>query len=382
MDTEILIAHGNQSREDNNPEQALRYYASAFVQDRNNFNAFNNYGNVLREIGDPAGAIPFLQRAIQLDPSNPVSKFNLAVSLLLLGDYRQGWSAYEIRWQYEHLAGTLPQLPKPRWTGQDLMGKTILVLGEQGHGDTIQFVRFVQQLSDRGAEIIVQTNCGLKSLFQDSLNVQQICTFDEQCNEYDYWSPMMSLPGYLGITLDNLTHQQYYLVASPESVHQWQQRLGKKNKLRVGVSWSGRRDTFMNRHKGMPFEHLLEFIKAHPQYEWVNLQVDCTEEENEKLKEAGVCCYPGLINSFADTAALIMNLDVVLSVDTAIAHLAGALGRPTWIMLAQYMVDWRWLIDRDDSPWYSTARLFRQPSMGDWQSVTNKISRYLDWFKV
>lgn len=382
MDTEILIAHGNQAREDNNPEQALMYYASAFVQDRNNFNAFNNYGNVLRELGDPAGAIPFLQRAIQLNPTNPVPHFNLAVSLLLLGNYQQGWPAYEVRWQYEHLAGTLPQLPKPRWTGQDLNGKTILVLGEQGHGDTIQFVRFVQQLCDQGAEVIVQSNSSLKELFINSLNIKEICSFEETPGEYDYWSPMMSLPNYLNITLENLTHRQFYLVADSKSTQLWQQHLGPKTKLRIGFSWSGRRDTWMNRHKGMPFEHMLNFIKAHPQYEWINLQVDCTEEENQQLVNAGVRCYPGMINSFADTAALITHLDVVLSVDTAIAHLAGALGRPTWVMLAQYMVDWRWLLKRDDSPWYATARLFRQTNMGNWKSVTDKISRYLDWFKI
>jgi len=382
MDTEILIAHGNQAREENNPEQALRYYASAFVQDRNNFNAFNNYGNVLREIGDPAGAIPFLQRAIQLNPNHPVAHFNLAVCFLLLGNYQQGWPAYEVRWQYEHLAGTLPQLPKPRWTGQDLNGKTILVLGEQGHGDTIQFVRFIQQLCDQGADVVIQINHSLKDLFINSLSVKHICSFEEDCGEYDYWSPMMSLPNYLGITLDNLSHRQYYLISDSTLTQQWQQRLGPKKKLRVGFSWSGRRDTWMNRHKGMPFEHMLDFIKTHPQYEWINLQVDCTEEENNQLSTAGVCCYPGMINNFSDSAALIANLDVVLSVDTAIAHLAGALGRPTWVMLAQYMVDWRWLLNRDDSPWYSTARLFRQESMGNWSSVTKKVSRYLDWFKV
>lgn len=382
MDTELLIAHGNQAREDNNPEQALRYYASAFVQDRNCFNAFNNYGNVLRELGDPVGAIPFLQRAIQLNPSNAVAHFNLAVSLLLSGNYQQGWPAYEVRWQYEHLAGTLPKLEKPRWAGQDLRGKTILLLGEQGHGDTIQFVRFVQQLHNRGADIIVQTNQGLKSLFQNSLKVKEISTVDVPNNQYDFWSPIMSLPTYLGVTLENLAHQQYYLTAEPKLIQQWQKHLGPKTKLRVGFSWSGRRDTWMNKHKGMPFDCMLDFVKAHPQYEWVNLQVDCTEEENTQLLSTGVCCYPGMINNFADTAALIMNLDVVISVDTAIAHLSGALGRPTWIMLAQYMVDWRWLLNRDDSPWYSTARLFRQTSMGNWKSVTDKISQYLDWFKV
>jgi hypothetical protein len=132
----------------------------------------------------------------------------------------------------------------------------------------------------------------------------------------------------------------------------------------------------------MPFEDRLKMIQANPQYEWINLQIDATNEETAALESAGVTMYPGSIQSFADTAALIANLDVVVSVDTAIAHLAGALGRPTWIMLNWFAVDWRWLLNRDSSPWYSTARLFRQPVMGDWASVTKKVSQYLGWFKV
>ena len=131
MHTEELIALGNQAREDNTPELALQYYAQALTQDRNSASAFNNYGNVLRECGDPAGAIPFLQRSIQLAPTHPTAQFNLAVALLLAGDYARGWPQYETRWNYEHLAGTLPKFDQPRWTGQDLKGKTVLIIGEQ-----------------------------------------------------------------------------------------------------------------------------------------------------------------------------------------------------------------------------------------------------------
>ena len=125
-----------------------------------------------------------------------------------------------------------------------------------------------------------------------------------------------------------------------------------------------------------------ELIRRNPSYEWVNLQCDCTAEEEAELVAAGVRAYPGAIRSFADSAALIMHMDVVLSVDTAVAHLAGALGRPVWVMLSQYALDWRWLLDRDSSPWYSTARLFRQPTMGDWTSVTDKIHKFLSWYKI
>jgi ADP-heptose:LPS heptosyltransferase len=132
----------------------------------------------------------------------------------------------------------------------------------------------------------------------------------------------------------------------------------------------------------MPFETVLAMIKDNPQYEWINLQIDATPEEEAELAQAGVSMFPNSVSSFAETAALIMNMDVVVSVDTAVAHLAGALGRPTWILLQKFAVDWRWLLNRDDSPWYSTARLFRQPEFDDWTSVTSKVAQYLSWFKV
>jgi ADP-heptose:LPS heptosyltransferase len=192
----------------------------------------------------------------------------------------------------------------------------------------------------------------------------------------------MSLPTVLGITLENLPPQIQYLSARTDLTKNWQTQLGLKNKLRVGFCWSGRPDSWINRHKGMPFETMCELIKRNPNYEWINLQIECTADESAILHELGVKMYPGAIRSFADTAALIHHLDVVLSVDTAIAHLAGALGRPTWVMLNNYAVDWRWLLDRDSSPWYPSARLFRQPKMGDWASVVDKIHQYLSWFKI
>ena len=275
MDTELLIAHGNQAREENNPELALKYYAQALTQDRNSASAFNNYGNVLRECGDPTGAVPFLQRSIQLAPEHPTAQFNLAVAYLLAGDYAKGWPQYETRWNYEHLAGSLPNYAQPRWTGQDLKDKTILVLGEQGHGDNIQFVRFIGDLNGRGARVILSVNKSLKPLFQGEA-IPTILTEGDPLPEFDYWTPIMSIPAIIGSRLDNLASVQYYLTADAELQRQWQQRLGPKFKLRVGFCWSGRRDTWINRHKGMPFKTMLELIKRNPNYEWINLQCDCT----------------------------------------------------------------------------------------------------------
>jgi hypothetical protein len=381
MTIDELIEQGNTAREHNDPEAALRHYAQALTQDRNSASAFNNYGNVLRECGDPQGAVPFLQRSIQLAPNHPTAQFNLAVAYLLSGDYTRGWAQYETRWNYEHLAGQLPNYAQPRWTGQDVKDKTVLVVGEQGHGDNIQFVRFIGDIAQRGAKVVLVLNPRLRPLII-SPSIPTILVDGDPLPEFDYWIPIMSIPRVIGSTVENIASVQYYLTADAQLQKDWQTILGPKNRLRVGFCWSGRRDTWINRHKGMPFETMLELIKRNPGYEWVNLQCDCTAEEEAELMANGVRAYPGAIKSFADSAALLMHMDVVLSVDTAVAHLAGALGRPVWVMLSQYALDWRWLLDRDDSPWYSTARLFRQPKMGDWASVTDKIHKFLSWYKI
>jgi hypothetical protein len=382
MNAEELIAAGTACREHNDYEGALQNYAQAFVVDRQSASAFNNYGNTLREIGDPIGAIPFLQRAIQLVPSAPTPNFNLAVCYLLTGDYARGWLQYEHRWNFEHLVGTLPKFEQPRWNGEDLKGKTILVCQEQGLGDVIQFSRFLYPLHAMGVKIILQVNNNLAPLFANSAIIDKIIDINETPEKFDYWTPIMSLARILGVTLENLPKQLSYLAARKDLVAEWSQRLGKKTRLRVGFCWSGRPDSWINRHKSMPFEVMCDLIRCNPGYEWINLQVECTEAQSVELEQLGVARYPGTIRSFADTAALIHHMDVVISVDTAVAHLSGALGRPTWIPLNWYGTDWRWLLNRDDNPWYPGARLFRQPAPGDWQSVVTKIDKFLDFFKI
>jgi hypothetical protein len=382
MNTEELIEAGTQCREQNDPEGALKYYGQSLLHDRNSASAFNNYGNTLREIGDPLGAVPFLQRAVQLVPTAPTPNFNLAVCYLLAGDYARGWPQYEHRWTFEHLAGTLPTFEQPRWTGQDLRDKTILVVQEQGLGDVIQFSRFLFPLHAAGAKIILQVNNNLAPLFANSTVISQIVDINDTPAGFDYWTPIMSLAMVLEITLENLPRQLNYLSARNDLTLEWAQRLGKKTRLRVGFCWSGRPDSWINRHKGMPFEVMCALIRRNPGYEWVNLQVECTAEQSAELARLGVAEYPGTVRNFADSAALIHHMDVVITVDTAVAHLSGALGRPTWIPLNWYGTDWRWLLNRDDNPWYSSARLFRQPRLGDWASVTDKIHQYLSWFKV
>lgn len=382
MDTDLLIAQGNSLRAQHRPLEALKCYAQAFVADPESSAAWNNYGNVLRECGQPARAIPFLQHAIVLDPNSATAQFNLAVAYLQMGNYQDGWRQYEARWNYEHLAGQLPRYKQPRWTGQDLRDQTILVEGEQGHGDNIQFVRFLWNLHVMGARIKLKVTDGLIPLLATSPLLQTVARYVDDVGDFDYWTPIMSIPGILGVTLDNLPRPVSYMNAPWDLQQQWLERLGPKTRMRVGFCWSGRRDNWLNEHKGMPFETMLAMIQNNPQYEWVNLQIDAEPEQEQQLANAGVRRFPGSITSFADSAALIMAMDVVISVDTAVAHLAGSLGRPVWIMLNWFGTDWRYLLNRNDSPWYSTARLFRQPAQDDWQSVTKQVSQYLSWFKV
>lgn len=383
MQAELLIAQGNQHRSDRQYEQALQCYANAFVLDRQNSNAFNNYGNVLREMGLPHDAVPFLRQAIHLDPSSTTAKFNLAVCLLLMGDYQQGWSAYESRWDYEHLAGTLPRFTQPRWTGQDIRGKTLLVLGEQGHGDNIQFCRFLINLHGMGARIVFVTTAGLVPLFKDNSGiVYWTGTGEDDIPAFDYWVPLMSVAGLLGVQIDNLIRRQNYINAPTESHKKWAAILGPKSRMRVAFCWSGRRDAWLNQHKSVPFELMLSLIQRCPQYEWINVQTDATPEETQCLADAGVNLYPGTIHSWVDTAGLLYHADIVLGVDTAISHLGGAMGRPTWVMLNSFAQDWRWLLDRNDSPWYPTITLFRQPAFHDWESVLAKVERFLALNKI
>ena len=382
MDTELLIAQGNTHRENRQPSLALACYAQAFVQDPDSVSAWNNYGNVMREMGHPDRAIPFLEHAIRIDPGHETAKFNLAVSLLLMGNYEKGWAAYEERWNFEHLKGALPSFTSPRWAGENLKDKTILIIGEQGIGDTIQFSRFVDILYEQGAKVILAVASSIVSLFDNNKSIYKTIPLDSKIVEFDYWTPIMSIPGMLNMTLKNLYSPLNYISPDPDITAQWMTRLGFRRKLRVGFSWSGRRDTWINQHKSVPFNVIAEMIARNPQYEWVNLQVDASEEESKKLADIGCATYPGTIACLADSAALIYCMDVVVSVDTAVSHLSAALGKPTWVMLNQFALDWRWLLDRNDSPWYPTARLFRQPEMDDWNSVIKQIERHLGLFKI
>jgi tetratricopeptide (TPR) repeat protein len=381
MTPDELVHIGNNYRNSTEPAKALECYAQAFIAQPENIHAWNNYGNVLREMGEPKRAIPFLQHAIALDETYVTAQFNLSVAYLLAGDLLNGFKQYEWRWQYEHLAGTLPQLDKPMWEGQDLRDKKILVLWEQGLGDTIQFVRFFKDLHNLGAKVLFHTHVGMCELFHDNPYVYEVSDKRDDLTGYDYYITTMSLARVLNVTLDNLDDSPY-IVAQKEFIEPWRERLGAKTKMRVGVCWSGRKDSWINQHKGMHVNTILQLINARPEIEWINLLADANDEEAEYIFNSSIRVFPSSIRHWGDTAGLLHHLDLVISVDTAIAHLAGAMGKPLWIPLNNFAVDWRYLLDTSLHPWYNSARIFRQPKIGDWDSVLQGMHLFLDKVKI
>lgn len=384
MTYQELIEAGINYRELVEPEKALACFGQAMILEPDSAAAFNNYGNTMRELGFPQRSIPFLQHACILDPAMSTAQFNLSVAQLLSGDLRSGMRRYESRWSFEHLSGLLPQHSQPVWTGQDLSGRSILIVGEQGHGDIFQFCRFIDNIKKLNpAKIQLQVVNTMPELLKHCSIMQgvEISTYNDPVSDFDYWAMIMSLPIGLDLDYSTLNSPLQYINAPPAAVQAWHQRLGAKTRQRIGVCWSGRRDTWINRHKSVTFENIVDLIRRNPDHQWINLQADATQEENQQLTQVGVCQYPGTINNWGDTAGLIHHLDLVISVDTAITHLSGALGRPTWVMLSQFALDWRWLLDRNDSPWYPSAKLFRQPTRGDWSSVVDQICQYLSWWK-
>lgn len=381
MTPDELVHIGNNFRNNTEPDKALECYAEAFIKEPLNIHAWNNYGNVLREMGEPKRAIPFLQHAVALDENYVTAQFNLSVAYLLAGDLERGFKQYEWRWQYEHLAGTLPQLDKPMWEGQDLRGKKILILWEQGLGDTIQFVRFFKNLTELGAKVLFHTHTGMCELFENNQYIHEVSDKREDLTGYDYWITTMSMARVLKITLSNLDGSPY-IEALPKYIEPWNKKLGPKTKMRIGVCWSGRKDSWINQHKGMHVTKILSLVHSRPDIEWINLLADATEEETPYILNSSLTIFPSSIRHWGDTAGLLHHLDLVISVDTAIAHLAGAMGKPLWIPLNNYAVDWRYLLNTSLHPWYNSARIYRQPVIGDWNSVLQQMHLFLDKVKI
>lgn len=324
--------------------------------------------HLLAEKAEPRDAIAHYRQAIALQPHFAQAHFNMALQLLLTGDYENGWREYEWRMQLPEIADFWPRFTCPSWTGAQLQGESVLLYAEQGFGDAVQLIRLVPLVTGRGARVLLRCRPELKRLFERMPEVFSASGFDEPLPESDYVCPLLSLPSILGITLDTLPARTPYLHASKEESLRWNDRLASLSpeSLKVGLAWSSDPRNQAASAKSLPWQALAPLLEL-PGLAFCSLQKGAPTGDGAPMA-VPFADWTAELRDFADTAALISGLDLIISIDTAVAHLAGALGKPVWT-LASFPPDWRWLLDRQDSPWYPTMRVFRQRARGNWNDV-------------
>lgn len=330
-----------------------------------------NRGLLLTRMGRYDDALASYETAISLNPNHPDANFNRAVSKLRSGNFEEGWSLYEWRWRTAQQKDYVRDFKHPLWLGEEsVANKTVLIHAEQGLGDAIQFVRYAPMLEAKGAKVIVEVSSSLVSLLQSLKGHIKVISRGEPLPMFDLHCPIMSLPRAFKTTLASIPVDIPYLAAVPEKVSTWQGRLGPKQKPRIGLVWSGSISHPNDYNRSIPLNTLLPLLQT--DFEFHSLQKEIKPAEQMAMTRSPIQVHDHELIDFSDTAALISVLDLVITIDTSVAHLAGALGKPVWILLP-YVADFRWLTVRDDSPWYPTARLFRQQSIGDWDSVIRTL---------
>jgi len=311
----------------------------------------------------------YFDKALKIEPHNPGIRWNRALLLLQQGEFKQGWLDYEARLTAQ---GTVHQMgrrvfDKPRWNGKPIKDKTLLLHAEQGLGDTIQFCRYLAEIKEQVGHIVLECQPALRSLLQGLDGVDELVT-DVESVEFDYYLPLLSLPGVCDTSFDNIPARDAYLQADSTKVAAWQSRLTGSGK-KVGLVWAGNPDNLSDKRRSLVLSQLADLL-AIPGITLYSLQKG--EPAQQLLDYPQVVDLAGELNDFSDTAAVIANLDLVISVDTAVAHLAGALGKPVWNLI-YFPSDWRWFLGREDTPWYPSMRLFRQTSVNDWLPVVSSL---------
>ena len=337
--------------------------------------AMHNRALVLMALGRPQEALASLQRAVAIAPGNAEAQWTKSLAHLVLGEFEEGWRLHEWRWQTKQMAHLARGFPQPPWLGeQPLDGRTILLHADQGFGDTLQMARYAPLVAARGGRVVLEVPQPLARLMGTLSPPVEVVARGAPLPAFDLHCPLGSLPLAFRTTIDSIPAANGYLHASAGDVAQWQGRLGAATRPRIGLAWSGNPGQQRDRERSMPFATLATLLD--PRFEWHALQADFRAGEEDAARAAGVRPWRSEIRDFADTAALAANLDLVISVDTSVAHLAGATGRPAWI-LVMWMPEYRWMLERPDSPWYASARLFRQPAAGDWAGALAEVKRAL-----
>jgi len=366
-----LVNRGNALARLNRPVEAISSYDAALARLQGHPQILTNRGHALRRLDRPVEALADFEAALAKAPGFPEAHFEAGMTHLTLGEFEAGWKEYEWRWKTGTFANKRREFQRPLWLGEaEVSGKTVLLHAEQGFGDTIQFIRYAPLLAARGARVICEVQPELRSLLSQ-FGCLDVIAEGEGLPPFDRHCPLLSLPFAFRTRLETIPADVPYLEASAERIASWRGRLGE-GRPRVGFVWSGSTSHKNDANRSIPLARLAALLEDLP-VRCFSLQNELRDADRETLREVPQLVHFGSeLADFADTAAVISLLDVVVSVDTAVAHLAGALAKPV-IVLLPYAADFRWMRRRGDSPWYPTAKLLRQPAFGDWDSVIIRL---------
>jgi tetratricopeptide (TPR) repeat protein len=358
-------------------QQALENFERALALEPRNVKALYNRASVLHELRRFDESLAAFEQTLALAPDYAEAQWNEGLTRLLLGDFERGWQQYEWRWKTESQRHQRRDFAQPLWLGGEaLAGKIILVHAEQGFGDTLQFVRYLPKLAALGAEVMLEVKPSLRAILSGMNGVARVIVQGEPLPHFDVHCPMMSLPLAFRTTLDTIPADVPYLKAPPDRLQKWG-HLSSRQGFRVALAWAGSATHKQDQLRSIPLKELVPLIAGPDGVEWLSVQRELRAGDAELLNKLPNVRSPGEeLEDFADTAAVLSHADLVITVDTAVAHLAGALGRPVWL-LVQYSPDFRWLLDREDSPWYPTLRIFRQNQLRDWSSVVGRVAEAL-----
>lgn len=356
-------------------EDALDSYNRAVELAPNFAEAYYNRGNALLELMRLDEAIGSYSRAVEIAPNFADAYWSMAYALLLTGDMSKGFELYEWRWRRDAFTSPKRDFSQPLWLGnENLHNKTILLHAEQGLGDTLQFCRYAKLVKDRGGRVILEAPDVLASLLANLKGVDEFVATGKVLPPFDYHCPLLSLPHAFKTNLNKIPDSGRYLVVADEKIRKWSSRLGIKSKCRVGLVWSGSTVHKNDLHRSLRLEQILPYLPSSCEY--ISLQKEVREVDKRDLAQSSIRHYGEELIDFADTGALCELVDVIVGVDTSTVHLAGALGKSAWVLLP-YVPDWRWLLNRDRSPWYDSLRLYRQGSDRSWLAVLERVSKDL-----
>lgn len=373
---ELLLNQGLLFSELGEFSMALALYDRALALRPNYAEAWYNKGNSLSSLWRHADAHLSYSQSIRINPGYPDAHWNMGLSKLRLGEFEEGWRLYEWRWRLRRFKTERRDFQQPLWLGgQSLDGKTILLHAEQGFGDTIQFCRYASSVKKLGAKVILEAPEPLMELLRGLAGVDVLVQRGKDLPIFDYQCPLLSLPLALQTSIETIPAEVPYLFPDPAKSIQFETLIRSKTKKpMIGLVWSGDPKHKNDRNRSIALTSMHELFTA--KYDWISLKKELTQEESQQMVTLGVQDFSKHLQDFSWTAALVNQLDLVISVDTSVAHLAGALGKPVWI-LVPYEPDFRWMWNRTDSPWYPTAQLFRQPKAGDWSSVLVELQEAL-----